>query len=76
MMARKRGFLGKALTLGGLAAAGVMIYKNRDLIRGFLDELTAPAEETEDWLEEPEETEAPEVPEDEKIIVIDRTGEE
>ena len=72
-MARKRSILGTVLVLGGVAAAGYMIYRNRGLIRSFLEELVYTPEEPEydgvvidfDPLAEAEE---------ENDIVIDRTG--
>ena len=72
-MARKRSFLGTALVLGGVAAAGYMIYRNRDLIRAFMEELAYAPEEPEyegvviDF-EPPAEGEA------ENDIVIDHTA--
>ena len=75
-MARKKSFFGRLLTLGGLAAAGYAVYKNRELIRGFVDELITPAEAP---AEEPGEAFAAEVdadvPEAEHDIIIDRTAE-
>ena len=72
-MARKHSFLRTALVLGGVAAAGYMIYRNRDLIRAFVEELAyAP--------EEPEyegvviDFEPPAEAEEENDIVIDRTA--
>ena len=72
-MARKRSILGPMLVLGGVAAAGYMIYRNRNLIRAFVEELTYTPEEPEyegvviDF--EP----SAEV-EEESDIVIDRTA--
>ena len=73
-MVKKKSGLGTLLALGGLTAAGLAVYKNRELIRDFLDELTAPPmeafeeEETMETVEEP-------APEAERDIVIDRTAE-
>ena len=72
-MARKRSIFGMMLALGGVAAAGYMIYRNRNLIRAFVEELTYTPEEPEyegvviDF-EPPAGTEA------ENDIVIDRTA--
>lgn len=64
-MARRHSAFGTLLTLGGVAAAGWAVYKNRDVIKGFLKELTAPGSSAEDttW----------EAPEEEVHIVIDNT---
>ena len=74
-MARKNGGFGRILVLGGLAAAGAAAYKNRDKIRGFIDELTGNV----DGGYEPDidvEIEIDEIPaEKEADIVIDRSGE-
>lgn len=76
-MARKRSAFGTLLRLGGLAAVGAVAYKNRELIRGFIDELTASPAEPEELYEEPAaaEAEVP-APQEERDIVIDRTAED
>ena len=72
-MARKRSIFGTVLVLGGVAAAGYMIYRNRDLIRAFVEELVYTPEEPEcegvviDF-------EPPAEAEEENDIVIDRTA--
>ena len=73
-MAKKKSAFGTLLALGGLTAAGVAVYKNRELIRDFLDELTAPPMEAYEEDEAPETIETP-APEAERDIVIDRTAE-
>ena len=46
-MARKRKIIGTALVLGGVAAAGYLVYRNRDMIRAFVEELVYTPEEPE-----------------------------
>ena len=46
-MARKHSILGPVLFLGGVAAAGYMVYRNRELIRAFVEELAYAPEEPE-----------------------------
>ena len=78
-MARKKSAFGRILTLGGLAAAGYFAYKNRELIGGFLDELTAPPEtpfEPETPAEDFSAAVDAVVPEEERDIIIDRTTED
>ena len=72
-MARKRSILGTVLVLGGVAAAGYMIYRNRDLIRAFVEELIDTPEE-QDYEGVVIDFEPPVVEEDETDIVIDRTA--
>ena len=70
-MARKLGFIGATLATGALAAAGYFAYKNRELIRTFVEELVGPPED------EAAEAAAPqEAPAEETNIVIDRTESE
>ena len=73
IMARTHSFLGTALVLGGLAAAGYMIYRNRDLIRAFVEELVYTPEEPE-YEGVVIDFEPPAEAEDENDIVIDRTA--
>lgn len=85
-MAKKGTVFGTLLALGGIAAAGTLLYrKHRDTIHAFLRELTeAPGDDAEDELDEdfggaPEEEALEEDgPGIEIDIVIDRTdrGEE
>ena len=76
-MARKKNGFGKLLLLGGMAAAGYAAYKNRDLIRGFIHELTsAPEEDFSVYDSDFEKAVEAEAPVEENDIVIDRTTEE
>ena len=75
-MASVKGTIGTILTLGGLSAAAYAVYKNRELLMSFAQELLTPPQEEEVPAEEPvvEEFEVP-APVEEKDIVIDRTAE-
>ncbi len=78
-MARKHKILTTVLAVGCGAAAGYLIYRNRDLLRSFVEELTAPAAGQDDYAGEvirfdPEPETAPAAPETD--IIIDRTAEE
>ena len=73
IMARKRSILGTMLVLGGVAAAGYMIYRNRNLIRAFVEELTYTPEEPE-YEGVVIDFEPPAEAEEENDIVIDRTA--
>ena len=42
-MARKKSMFRKLMVLGGAAAAGWTIYKNRELLRSFAEALSTPA---------------------------------
>ena len=71
-MARKHTAFKTVLALGGVCAAGALIYKNRELIVSFLEELTGTAASS--GAEEPEEffTSGNQSAEGETDIVIDR----
>ena len=75
-MASIKGTLGTILTLGGLTAAAYAVYKNKDLLLSFAQELLTPPQEPVEAEEAPavEEFEVP-APVEEKDIVIDRTAE-
>ena len=77
-MGRKHGMLKSILTLGGLAAAGAAIYRNRELIRDFISEAsgTYTPEETSDYNIEfthSEPTVTPPAGKEEPVIVIDHS---
>ncbi|MBQ9413273.1 MAG: hypothetical protein IJU29_09300 [Oscillospiraceae bacterium] len=73
-MARRHTGIKAALVLGGLCAAGVVIYKNRDLLLGFVDELTGASARDADGFDKEEYFSAS--PEGENDIVIDRVTED
>lgn len=75
IMASVKGTIGTILTLGGLTAAAYAVYKNKDLLMSFAQELLTPPQEAAPE-EEPavEDFEVP-APVEEKDIVIDRTAE-
>ena len=78
-MARKHGMLRTVFTLGGLAAVGAVLYRNREMIRDFISEATgtytpeetAAADETKTIIFHPMEKSDGEEP----VIVIDRSAE-
>ena len=74
-MARKKRVFGKLLILGGAAAAGWAIYKNRELLRSFAEALaTPPREEDEDLFAEDSAGESEAEASAEAHIGIDNTG--
>lgn len=74
-MASIKGTIGTILTLGGLTAAAYAVYKNKDLLMSFAQELLTPPQEPVEAEEPVVEEIAVPAPVEEKDIVIDRTAE-
>lgn len=74
-MASIKGTIGTILTLGGLTAAAYAVYKNKDLLMSFAQELLTPPQEPVEAEEPAVEEIAVPAPVEEKDIVIDRTAE-